>query len=157
MFTQPKEPNSENKPAYKTIAPFVTEQIIPYQLVSKNTEMMKTKEKHMLDQNLLENHLYNFFGRLQMIEQNAMIHDTEVEVHHELILTTNTIIHKTDTVLQIDLVMTKVLLLHTTLDLDITTIKETRGFIALLIEPHTDHLVHVTLVTDIDHAQTQEI
>ena len=50
-----------------------------------------------------------------MIEQIAMIHDTEVEVHHEIILTTITKIHKTDIVLhlEIDLVMTKVLFLHT--------------------------------------------
>ena len=67
-----------------------------------------------------------------------MIHDTEVEVHHELFLTTNTIIHKTDIVLhlEIDLVMTKVLLIHTTLHHDMTTTKETRDLIALLIDPH---------------------
>ena len=70
----------------------------------------------MLDQNPPKNHLYNTFVLLQMIEQNAVIHNTEVEVHHEKILTTNTIIHKTDIVLhlEIDLVMTKILL-HTTL------------------------------------------
>ena len=50
----------------------------------------------MLDQNPLKSHLYNTFVLFQMIEQNAMIHNTEVEVHHEIILTTITIIHKTD-------------------------------------------------------------
>ena len=53
MFTQPKDPNNKNKPAYKIIALFVTEQIVPSQLFSKNTEMTKTKEKLMLNQNLL--------------------------------------------------------------------------------------------------------
>ena len=57
MFTQPKDPNNKNKPAYKNIA-IVTERIIPSQLVSKNTEMTKTKEKLLLHQNLLKFHLY---------------------------------------------------------------------------------------------------
>ena len=87
-----------------------------------------------------------------------MIHDTEVEVHHEINLTTTTI-HKTDIALQleIDLDMTKVLLIHTTLDHDMTTTKDTRDLIALLIYPHADDLINVTLVTDTDHAHIQEI
>ena len=52
MFTQPKDPNNKNKPAYKNIAHTVIEQIIPSLLVPKNkNEMMKTNEKHMLDLN----------------------------------------------------------------------------------------------------------
>ena len=121
--------------------------------------MTKTKEKLMVDQNPLKNHLYNTFVILQTLKENAMTHDTEVEVQHEIILTTNTIIHKTDTVqhLEIDLVMTKIPLLHTTLSYGMTTIKETRDVIALLIDHHTDHLIDVTLVTDIDHAHNQGI
>ena len=53
--------------------------------------------------------------------------------------------------------MTTVLLLPTTLDHDMTTTKDTRDLIALLIDPHIDHLIYVTLVTDIDHAQIQDI
>ena len=113
----------------------------------------------MLDPNLLKNHLYSTFVLPQMIEQNAAIHDTEVEVHNEIILQTNTIIYQTDIVLHLesDLVLTKVLLLHTTLDHDMTTTKETRDLIALLIDLRTDHLIDVTLVIDIDHANIQEI
>ena len=59
MFTQPKDPNNKNKPAYKNIAHTVIEQINPFLLVSKNNEMMKTNEKHMLDLNLHKNLLYN--------------------------------------------------------------------------------------------------
>ena len=44
MFTQPKDPNNKNKPAYKKIIHIVIEQIIPSLLVSKNNEMMKTNE-----------------------------------------------------------------------------------------------------------------
>ena len=120
---------------------------------------MKTKEKLKLDQSLLKNHFYNTFVLLQWIEQNAMMHDTEVEVDHEIIPTTYTIFHKTDIVLhtEIGLIVTKVLLLHTTLDQDMTTVKETRDLIAFLIDPHTDHLIDVTFVTDIDHAHIQEM
>ena len=115
MFTQPKDPNNKNYSAYKKIVHIVIEQIIPFLLVSKNNEMMKTNEMHMLDQNLHKNHLYSTFVLLQMIEQNTMIIDTEVEVPHETILTTKTI-HKIITVLhlEIDLAMTKVPLLHST-------------------------------------------
>ena len=135
----------------KYIAPIVTELIIPSQLVKKNTEMTQTKEKPMLDQNRLNNQLYSTFVLPRMIEQNAMIHDTEVEVHHGIILTTYTIIHKTDIVLhiEIDLVIPKVVPLHTTLDHDLTTTKETRDLLALFVDPHKDHLTDVTLVADI--------
>ena len=105
----------------------------------------------MLDQNRLNNQLYSTFVLPRMIEQNAMIHDTEVEVHHGIILTTNTIIHKTDIVLhiEIDLDIPKVVPLHTTLDHDLTTTKETRDLLALFVDPHKDHLTDVTLVADI--------
>ena len=42
----------------------------------------------MPDQYLLRNHLYNTFDLLPMTEHNDMIHDIEVEVHHEIIITT---------------------------------------------------------------------
>ena len=68
-----------------------------------------------------------------MIKQNVMIHDIEVKVHHEIILT-KTASHKTDTVLPLEvvLVMTKALLLRNTLVYDMTNIKETRDLTALL-------------------------
>ena len=44
MFTQSKDPNNKNKPAYKKIVHTVTEQITPFLLVSKNNEMMQTNE-----------------------------------------------------------------------------------------------------------------
>ena len=40
-----------------------------------------------------------------MIEQNTMINDIEVEVHHVTTLTT-TLIHKIDTVLHLEIVST---------------------------------------------------
>ena len=67
MFTQPKDPNNKNKPAYKNIVQIVTEQITPSLLVSKNNEMMKTNAMHMLDQNLLKNHLYSTSALLLIV------------------------------------------------------------------------------------------
>ena len=73
MYTQPKDPNNKNKPAYKNIAHTVIEQITPFLLVSKNNEMMKINEKHLLDQNLHKNHSFSTFVLLPMTEQNTMI------------------------------------------------------------------------------------
>ena len=153
MFIQPKDPNNKNKSEYKKIAHIVIEQSIPSLLVSKNSEMMKTNEMHMLNQNLHKNHLFSTFVLLPMIEQNIMIIDTEVEVPHETILTTKTI-HKIDTVLhqEIDLVLTKVLLLHNTLDHDMILSNVIPGLIALHTDPRTDLLIDTTLALDTDHA-----
>ena len=120
---------------------------------------MKTKQMLMLDQILHKNLLYNTFVLLPMIEQNNMIHDTEVEVHHEINITVKITIHKIDIVLhlEIDLVMTRILLPHKTHDHDTTIIKDIRDPIAHLTDPHTDPRIDVTLVTDIDHVRIQEI
>ena len=157
MFTQPKDPNNKKNLHIKNIVHSVIEQIIPSLLVSKNNEMMKTNEMHMLDQKLHKNHLYSTFVLLPMIEQNTMIIDTEVEVHHETTLTTKTI-HKIDTVLhlEIDLVMTKVLLLHNTLDHDMILTNVIPGLIALHTDPRTDLLTDTTVALDTNHAPIPE-
>ena len=41
MFTQPKDPNNKNEPAYKNIFHTVTEQITPSLLVSKNNQTIR--------------------------------------------------------------------------------------------------------------------
>ena len=94
-----------------------------------------------------------------MIEQNDMIHDIEVEVHQERIIITKLTAHKTFTALYLEiiLVMTKVLLLHITLDHDMTILKDTRDLIALFINPHTNQLIDVTLITEIDHVHILEM
>ena len=92
---------------------------------------MKTNVLHMLDQNLLKNHLYSTSALLPMIEQNTMIIDTEVKVPHVTTLTTKTN-HKIDTVihLEMDLAMTKVLPLHNTLNHDMILTDAIRGLTA---------------------------
>ena len=112
----------------------------------------------MLDQNPLKSHLFTTFVLLQTTEQNDLMHDIAVEVHHEIVMTKNTF-HKIDTVLPLEIVlnMKNALLLHNTLVHDVTIIKETHDLIALSVDPHTNHLSDVTPVTDIDHAHTLEI
>ena len=142
MFTQSNDPNNKNKPAYKNIFHIVTEQFTPSLLVSKNNEIMKKKEMHMLDQNLHKNPLYSTSVPLPMIEQNIVVINIEVEVSHVTTLTTKTI-HKTDTVLhlEIDLAMTKVLPLHNTLDHDVILTNAIHGLSAL----RTDLRIHLEI------------
>ena len=160
MYTQPKDPNNKNKPAYKNIAQTVTEQITPFLLVSKNNEMMKINEKHMLDLNLHKNHLSSTFVLLLTIDQKTMRINTEVEVPQETTLTKK-IILKTDTVLhlaiEIDFVTTKVLLLHTILDQDMIHTNVTPGLTVLLTDLLIDPHINKTLVLDTDHAHIREI
>ena len=160
LYTQPKDPNNKKNLHIKNIAHTVIEQITPFLLVSKNNEMTKINEKHMLDQNLHKNHSFSTFVLLPMTEQNTMIIDTEVEALHETTLITKNI-HKTDTVLHLEIetnfVMTKELLLHTTPDQDMThtnvILDLTVLLTDLLIDPHIDKI----LVLDTDHALIQEI
>ena len=87
-----------------------------------------------------------------------MIHDIEVEVHHGMIIIPKTTIHKRYFAphLENDLVMTRVLI-HKTPDHVMTNINETRDLIALPIDPLTNHLIDVILVTYINHAPIHEI
>ena len=160
MYTQPKDPNNKNKPAYKNIAHTVIEQITPFLLVSKNNEMIKINEKHMLDQNLHKNHSFSTFVPLQMTKQNTMIIDIEVEVLHETTLITKNI-HKIDTVLHLeietDFVMIKVLLLHITPDQDMTHINVILDLTVLLTDLLIDLHIDKILVLDTDHALIQEM
>ena len=141
----------------KNIVHIVTEQTTPSLLVSKNNEMMKTNEMHMLDQNLHENLLYSTSVLHLMIEQNTTITDIEVEVPHLTTLTTKPI-HKIDTVLhlEIDLARAKVLLLRNTLDHDMILTNAIHGLTALHTDLHIEPLIDTTLALDIDHAAIQE-
>ena len=82
MFTQSRDPNNKNKPAYKKVDLFVIEQTNPSLPVSKNIETMKINEMLMLDRNLLKTHLYSTFVHPLTIDQKDTIHTTEAEVRH---------------------------------------------------------------------------
>ena len=73
-----------------------------------------------------------------MIEQNGMIFDIEVEVHHATLIITKITPLKTDIVLHLEiaLLMTNVPLLHTILAHDMTTINEILDPNALRIDLH---------------------
>ena len=118
---------------------------------------MKINEMHMLDQNLLKNHLYSTSVLLLMIEQNTMIIDIEVKVPHVTTLTTTTI-HKNNTVLhlEIDLAMTKVLPLRNTLDHDMILTDVIHGLNALHTDLHIDPLIATTLALEINHVPIPE-
>ena len=159
LFTQSRGPNNKSIPAYKKVCFYCrrTNHSISACFEKKNNQMTKTKEMHMLDQNILKSHLYNTFVLPQTSEQNDMIQVIEVEVSHEKSITV--ISHKTDIArhLEIDSVTTRVLLLHNALDHDMTITKEIRDPIALLTDLLTDPFIDMTLVTDIDRARIQEI
>ena len=64
VFTQPRDPNNKHKSAKKKIVHTVIEQTTPSPLVSKNNDMTRIKETHLLDLNPLKNHLHNTFVHL---------------------------------------------------------------------------------------------
>ena len=160
MYTQPKDPNNKINLHIKNIAHIVIEQITPFLLVSKNNEMTKINEEHMLDQNLHKNHSFSTFVLLQMTKQNTMIIDTEVEVLHETLLITKNI-HKIDTVLHLeietDFIMIKVLLLHITPDQDMIHINVILDLTVLLTDLLIDLHIDKILFLDTDHAPIQEM
>ena len=80
MFTQPKDPNNKNKPAYKKFCSYCHRTNHSISACFKKQRDDEKKEEHMLDLNLHKNLLYNTSVLLQTIEQNTMIIDTEVEV-----------------------------------------------------------------------------
>ena len=157
MFTQPKDPNNKNKPAYKKFCSYCNRTKHSISACFKNNEMMKTNEMHMLDQNLHKNHMYSTSVPSLIIEQTTMIINIEVEVPHVTTLTTK-LTHKIDTVLhlEIDLAMTKLLLLHNTLDHNMILINAIHGLTALHTDLRIDLLIDTTLALDIDHALIQE-
>ena len=78
-----------------------TEQISPSQLVSRNKEKTKSKEKPTLDQNLLERHLYSTFYLLPKTEQVDIILDFEIEVNHVILIVTKPTPHKSESALHL--------------------------------------------------------
>ena len=137
----------------KNIDHIAIEQIIPSLLVSRNNEMMKTKETSILDLNLLH-HLYNtsvpLLVKITLTEQTTNIPnpmmDTVVEVHHVIVIQIAKLHHKVDIALTLETNkdMTELLLLHNLTDQDMTTIDEIHVRSQL---PHTEIDFHNTLRT----------
>ena len=167
MFTQPRDRNNKHKPAYKNIVLIVIGQITPSLLVSRNNEMMKTKETPMQDLNLLKNYLYNtsvlLLVTIILTEQitnlqNLMI-DTVVEVHHVIVTQIAIIHHKIDIglTLETDTDLTELLLLHNLTDQDMTTINEIHVLIVHHTDLRLDHPIDKIHAIDLNHVPTFEI
>ena len=153
MFTQPRDPNNKNKPAYKKYCCYCHRANHSLSACFKKQRDKDEKKKLILDQNLLKNFLYNTFVLLLLIEQKNMIHDIEAEVHNEIIIITKTITLTQDIVLhlEIDSVVTKTPLLHKTHDHDMTIINEIHDLTDHPPGHHTDPLIDATLALDTDH------
>ena len=145
----PETQKIKNKPAYINT---VIEQTTPSQRDDEDKRDACARSKSPQDL------LYSTFVLIPMTERSDMIQDIEVEVHHEISITTKTKIHTQEIVLHLenDLVMRKIPLLHDTHDHDMPTIKEIQDLTDHLTDLLIDLLIDVTLVPDIDHAHIQE-
>ena len=157
MFTQPKDPNNKNKPAYKKYCSYCHRTNHSISACFKKQRDDEDKREAYARSKSPKNFLYNTSVLLQTIKQNTMIINTEVEVPQETTLTIKTI-HKIDTVLhlEIDLVTIKELLIHLTLDHDMIHTNVIPGPTVLLTDLHTDPHIDTTLVLDTDHAPIPE-
>ena len=160
MYTQPKDPNNKNKPAYKKYCSYCHRTNHSISACFKKQRDDEDKREAYARSKSPQKSFVQYFRSPSMTEQNTMIIDTEVEVLHETTLITKNI-HKTDTVLHLeietDFVMTKVLLLHTTPDQDIIHTNVILDLTVLLTDLPIDPHIDKTLVLDTDHAPIQEI
>ena len=159
MFTQPKDPNNKNKPAYKKYCSYCHRTNHSISACFKKQRDDEDKREAYARSKSAQKSFVQYFrspsnDRTKHYENRYRSRNTSRANSY------NKTIHKIDTVLhleiEIDLVMTKVLLLHTTLDHDMIHTNVVPGLTVLLtdllIDPHIDK----TLVLDTDHAPIQE-
>ena len=145
LFTQPKDPNNKNKPAYTKYCSYCHRTNHSISACFKKQRDDEDKREAYARSKSPQKSFVQYFRSPSNDRTNSMIIDTEVEVPQKTTLTTKTI-HKIDTV------MTKVLLLHTTLDHDMIRTNVIPGPFVL----HTDPNIDTTLVLDTDHAPIPE-
>ena len=160
MYTQPKDPNNKNKPAYKKYCSYCHRTNHSISACFKKQRDDQDKREAYARSKSPQKSFVQYFRSLQMTKQNTMIIDIEVEVLHETTLITKNI-HKIDTVLHLeietDFVMIKVLLLHITPDQDMTHINVILDLTVLLTDLLIDLHIDKILVQDTDHAPIQEM
>ena len=160
MYTQPKDPNNKNKPAYKKYCSYCHRTNHSISACFKKQRDDQDKREAYARSKSPQNHSFSTSVPLQMTKQNTMIIDIEVEVLHETTLITKNV-HKIDTVLHLeietDFVMIKVLLLHITPDQDMTHINVILDLTVLLTDLLIDLHIDKILVLDTDHAPIQEM
>ena len=159
MYTQPKDPNNKNKPAYKKYCSYCHRTNHSISACFKKQRDDEDKREAYARSKSPQKSFVQYFrspsnDRTKQYDNRYRNRSTSRDNSY------NRIIHKTDTVLhleiEIDFVMTKVPILHTTLDQDMihtnVILDLTVLLTDLLIDPHIDK----TLVLDTDHAPIQE-
>ena len=120
MFTQPRDPKSKTKPAYRKNCSYCHRTNHSISPCFKKHRVDDEKKKPIRDQNLHKNLLYNTSVQTLMIEQKDLktgqmniTTDNAVEEHHKTTTITKILAHRTDIVLhhEIEFIMTETLLL----------------------------------------------
>ena len=159
MYTQPKDPNNKNKPAYKNYCSYCHRTNHSISACFKKQRDDEDKREAYARSKSPQKSFVQYFrspsnDRTKHYDNRYRSRSTSRNNSY------NKNYSQIDTVLhleiEIDLVMTNVLLLHTTLDQDMIHTNVIPGLTVLL----TDHLIdpHIdkTLVLDTDHAPIQE-
>ena len=160
MFTQPKDPNNKNKPAYKKCCSYChrTNHSISACFKKQRDDEYK-REEYARSKSPQKSFVQNFRSpsndRTKHYDNRYRSRRTSRDNSYNNTIKT---IHKIDTVLhlEIDLVTIKVLLLHTPLDHDMIHTNVIPGPTVLLTDLHTDPHIDTTLVLDTDHAPIPE-
>ena len=153
LFTQPRDPNNKNKPAYKKFCSYCQRTNHSISACFKKQRDDEDNRDAYARSISPQKSFVQYFrspsnDRTQRYDTRYRSRSTPGNNYYnekKTIRKTYIVLH-----LEIDLVMTRVLLLHKTLDHDMTTIKEIRDPIALITDLLTDPLIDVTTVTDID-------
>ena len=157
MFTQSKDPNNKNKPAYKLYCSYCHRTNHSISACFKKQRDDEDKRDAYARSKSPQKSFVQYFRSPSNDRTKIMIIAIEAEVPHATTLTTK-LIHKIDTVLhlEIDLVTTKVLLLHNTLDHDMVLINAIHAPIVPPTDLRIDPLIDTILALDIDHDLIQE-
>ena len=159
MFTQPKDPNNKNKPAYKKYCSYCHRTNHSISACFKKQRDDEDKREAYARSKSPQKSFVQYFrspsnDKTKHFDNRYRSRSTSRD--NSLTKT----IHKTNTVLhleiEIDLVMTKVLLLHTTLDHDMINTNVIPGPTVLLTDLQKDPHIDTTLVLDTNHAPIPE-
>ena len=161
MFTQPRDPNNENKPAYQKCCSYchrTNRSISPCFKKQRDDEDKKNAyaRSKSPQKSFVQYFRSSSNDRTKRYDTRYRTKSTSRKSYYTKNNNSQNRYHIA-LHLEIDLVMTRVLLLHNTLNQDITIIKETRDLTVLFIDPLTNNLIDAILVTDSDHAHIQEI
>ena len=158
MFTQPKDPNNKNKPAYKKFCSYCHRTNHSISACFKKQRDDEDKQMHMLDQNLRKNHFLQYFrspsnDRTKHYDKRYRSRSTSRNNSYNNTYTQN----RYRSTSRDSFNLTKVLLIHNTRDHDMTLTHAFHGLSALQTDLRIDFLIDTTLALDIDHALIQEI